>query len=108
MNYDHSDFRRQVQNLEQESAIYIRQLNFLLGGAAAAGLVALLNFANGKRDPTAVHVWLAPSYLSLIFAIIISGLTVFCKSRADLHLASHFGASHNREELNSAIAKTPQ
>jgi hypothetical protein len=108
MKYDHSDFIRNIQNLQQESAIYIRQLNFLLGGTSAAGLVALLNFVGGKQNPTAVLVWLAPSYLSFILAIVVCGLTVFCKSRADEHLARHLGASHNIEELNNAIAKIPQ
>jgi hypothetical protein len=105
---DHSDLKRTVQNLELESALYIRHLNFTLAGGAAAGLVALLNFAGGRKDSASVLMNFAPSYMLFLLALISCGLAVFLKSRMDAAVAEHRAASHNREELNSAIKKMPQ
>jgi hypothetical protein len=108
MTEDRSDLKRVIQNLELESALYIRQLNFTLAGGSAAGLVALLNFAGGRKDSASVLVNFAPSYMLFLFALICCGLAVFFKSRLDTAVATHYAASHNRIELNTAIRSTPQ
>jgi hypothetical protein len=108
MSEDHADLRRLVQNLKLESDLYIRHLNFTLAGGSAAGLIALLSFAGGRKNAAEIISIFAPSYVCFLVSLFCSGLAIFLKSQTDSSLGEHFAASHNRSELNAAISKIPQ
>lgn len=108
MEADHSDLKRTVQNLEAESASYLKQFNYLLGAGSGAGIFAVLTFSSNLPDPTFALSVMSPAYFLFLLGVIATGATLVFRALRQSASAEHYAEAHNREQFNDAISKTVQ
>jgi hypothetical protein len=105
---DTSDTIRVVAELTASSGSYARQFILWLGIGSAGGAVALLTLAANLPAPDHALRALLPSLAAFVLGVICAAASLLFASLRDGAGAHHHGQAHNRDQLNDALAATPQ
>ncbi len=108
MKIDTADTTRLIQNKNDESQAYTRQLHVWLGVGSAGGAISMVSLAANLPDPAYVFRFLQPSLWSFLVGVVAAGLSLFFLAQRANALGEHFAASHNREQTNDAIRSIPE
>ncbi|HTK34930.1 MAG TPA: hypothetical protein VL358_06530 [Caulobacteraceae bacterium] len=108
VEFDHSDTKRVVQELNQDSYEYARRFVLWLGVGSGGGAVAILSFSAQLPNPDYALRALLPSLAMFSVGVMTAAGSMMAASRRQAAGAEHFASAFNRGQLGEALRKTPE
>lgn len=108
VEFDHSDTKRVVQELNRDSSEYLRRFVLWLGVGSGGGAVAILSFSAQLPDPDFALRALLPSLAMFSIGVVTAAISMLAAARRQSAGAEHYASAFNRGQLGDAIRKTPQ